>query len=83
MSALPFPKADLSAEDKTYVSGCLLQKNSREGPEQRGHMRMGVKITEWQEFRPLPPSRLAEWMDVLPPKGRGDPSGAGCTTLAF
>ena len=81
MSALPFPEADLSAEDKTYVTGCLVQKNSCEGPERKGHTRMGVKITGWQDLHSLHRSRLDGWMAVLSEDLRGDPWRAVCTTL--
>lgn len=65
MSALPFPEADLSAEDRTYVTGCLVQKNSHEGPERKGHMRMEMRITGLHILHPLAQSRLVGWLDVL------------------
>lgn len=81
MSALPFPEADLSAEDRTYVTGCLMQKNSHEGPERKGHMRMGMRITRLHNLHPLARSRLVSWLDVLSADlgtdPRRGPGGAG------
>lgn len=42
---LPFPGAEISAKAEPFVTGCLAQKNSSEGPERRGHGRGDVKIT--------------------------------------